>query len=140
MNDKDKIYADPTQAAILRYADKVVDCPTLQEAVLEWMRLSGDDKKSASIAVRDGPTYGAAELDRLHIKYPSENKSVISEHETEELIKGMGRVATVVVHDNGLVRATAISANPSDTRIQNEVDSLLSDIMRKYRIVKKRRP
>jgi hypothetical protein len=35
----------------------------------------------------------------------SKNKPVISEHEAEELIKGMGRVATVVVHDNGLVRA-----------------------------------
>jgi len=70
---------------------------------------------------------------------PSENKSMISEHEAEELIKGLGRVATVVVHDDGLVTATAISANQSDTRIQNEVDGLLYDIQRKYRIVKKRR-
>ncbi len=68
---------------------------------------------------------------------PSKNKPVISEHEAEELIKGMGRVAAVVVHDNGLVIATAISTNPSDIRIQNEVDGLLHDIQRKYRIVKK---
>lgn len=67
----------------------------------------------------------------------SKNKPVISEHEAEELIKGMGRVATVVVHDNGLVTAIAISTNPSDTRIQTEVDGLLYEIQRKYRIVKK---
>jgi hypothetical protein len=66
-------------------------------------------------------------------------KPAISEHEAEELIKGMGRVATVVVHDNGLVTATAISANPADMRIQNEVDGLLRDIERKYRVIKKRR-
>ncbi|WP_338821556.1 hypothetical protein [Bradyrhizobium septentrionale] len=68
-----------------------------------------------------------------------EEKSEINEHEAEELIKGMGRIATVVVHDNGLVRATAISTNPSDQRIQNEVDGLLHDIQKKYRIVKKRK-
>jgi hypothetical protein len=67
------------------------------------------------------------------------DKPEISEHEAEELIKGMGRVATVVVHDNGLVAATAISTNPSDLRIQNEVDGLLHDVQHKYRIVKKRR-
>ncbi len=50
----------------------------------------------------------------------------ISEHEAEELIKGMGRVATVVVHNDGLVTATAISANPSDPRIQNEVNGFFA--------------
>lgn len=64
-------------------------------------------------------------------------KPELSEHEAEALIKGMGREASVVVHDNGLVAATAISTNPSDPRIQNEVDGLLYDIQRKYRIVKK---
>jgi hypothetical protein len=61
----------------------------------------------------------------------------ISEHEAEELIKRMGRVATVVVHNDGLVTATAISANPSDPRIQNEVNGFLREIQQKYRIVKK---
>jgi hypothetical protein len=65
-----------------------------------------------------------------------DRKSEINEREAEELIKGMGRIATVVVHDNGVVTATAISAIPSDTRIQNEVDGFLYDIQRKYRIVK----
>lgn len=62
----------------------------------------------------------------------------LSEHEAEELIKGMGRIATIVVHPNGLVTATAISANPADSRIQNEVDELLRQIQQKYRIVKSR--
>ena len=35
-------------------------------------------------------------------------KPELSEHEAEALIKGMGREASVVVHDNGLVAATAI--------------------------------
>jgi hypothetical protein len=74
-----------------------------------------------------------------HGMSPSKDKPEISEHEAEELIKGMGRVATVVVHDNGLAIATAISTNPSDTTIQNEVDGFLHDIQRKYCIVKKRR-
>jgi hypothetical protein len=66
-------------------------------------------------------------------------KPEISEREAEEKIKGMGRVATVVVHKDGIVRATAISANPEDPRIQNEVDDLLEQIQRQYRIVKKPR-
>jgi hypothetical protein len=54
----------------------------------------------------------------------------------------MGRVATVVIHDNGLVRASAIFANTNAAerqRIQNEVDGLLQSVQRKYRIVKKKR-
>jgi hypothetical protein len=66
-------------------------------------------------------------------------KPEINEHEAEELIKGMGRIATVVVHNDGLVRAIAIHSNPSDARIQNEVDGLLLKVQEKYRIVKKRK-
>jgi hypothetical protein len=65
-----------------------------------------------------------------------DKRSEINEHEAEELVKGMGRVASVVVHNNGVVTATSISATPSDPRIQNEVDEILHDIQRKYRIVK----
>lgn len=32
----DKIYADPTEPAVLRYGGTTVECPTLGEAVLEW--------------------------------------------------------------------------------------------------------
>ena len=66
------------------------------------------------------------------------DKPEISEHEAEELIKGMGRVASIVVHNDGVVRATAISAIPADPRIQNQVDEILRDIQQQYRIVKKR--
>ena len=66
-----------------------------------------------------------------------DERSEISPHEAEELIKGMGRIATVHLHKDGLVTATAISANPGDPRIQNEVDELLRDIQRKYRIVER---
>jgi hypothetical protein len=38
-------------------------------------------------------------------------KPEINEREAAEFIKGMGRVATIVVHDNGLVTASAIFAN-----------------------------
>jgi hypothetical protein len=54
----------------------------------------------------------------INIGSEMDRKSEINEREAEELIKGMGRIATVVVHDNGVVTATAISAIPSDTRIQ----------------------
>ena len=67
-----------------------------------------------------------------------DKKPAISEREAQELIKGMGREAAVVVHDNGLVTATAFSANPVDVRIQNEVDELLRNIQQKYHVVKKR--
>jgi hypothetical protein len=72
----------------------------------------------------------------------SPKRAELNERETEELIKGMGRVAAVVVHQTGLVTANAIFANSLNAaerqRIQNEVDELLHDIQRKYRIVKKR--
>jgi hypothetical protein len=45
----------------------------------------------------------------------------------------MGREATVVVHDNGIVTAVAIGAPQSVQRLQNEVDGLLRDMQRKYR-------
>lgn len=65
-------------------------------------------------------------------------KPSLSEREAKELIKGMGREATIIVHPNGHATATAISAKSGDPRIQNEVDELLRQIQKKYRIVKKR--
>jgi hypothetical protein len=67
-------------------------------------------------------------------------KPELTEREAEERIKGMGRTATVVVHDDGFVTATAIFANRSEgQRIQNEVDGLLQNVQHQYRIVKKRK-
>jgi hypothetical protein len=65
------------------------------------------------------------------------DRPAISEREAEELIKGMGRECVIVVHDGGLVTATAISAHPNDPLVQMQLDSLLEDVQRKYRIVKK---
>ena len=56
---------------------------------------------------------------------------------------GMGRVAAIAVHESGLVTANAIFATDLNAaerqRIQNEVDGLLQNVQRKYRIVKKKR-
>jgi hypothetical protein len=65
--DSDKILTDPSLPATLRYAGKAVNCPTLQEAVLEWMRLQRDDREEATIRVNDGTVYTARHVDRLHI-------------------------------------------------------------------------
>lgn len=68
MNDTDKIFADASQRATLRYAGKSVHCPTLQEAVLEQMRLSDTDRAEATIRTDDGTVYDAGQINRLHIK------------------------------------------------------------------------
>lgn len=64
-----KIFADASQPATLRHGNTSVDCYTLQEAVLAWMRLPEKDRAQATIKVNvpGGPTYTAAEIDRLHI-------------------------------------------------------------------------
>ena len=66
MNDKDKIYADPTEPAVLRYGDTLVECHTLGEAVLEWLRLPAEKQARATIKVGSGTIYSASEIDRLH--------------------------------------------------------------------------
>jgi hypothetical protein len=67
MSDNEKIYADAGEEAALSYGTTSARCVTLQEAVLEWMRLSADDKKLATIRVRSGKVYDASQIDRLHI-------------------------------------------------------------------------
>ncbi len=62
----DKIYADPTEPAVLRYGDTTVECPTLGEAVLEWQRLPAEKQARATIKVANGTVYRASEIDRLH--------------------------------------------------------------------------
>jgi hypothetical protein len=61
----DKIYADPTEPAVLRYGDTTVECPTLG-AVLEWQRLPAEKQARATIKVANGTVYSAPEIDRLH--------------------------------------------------------------------------
>jgi hypothetical protein len=69
MSDTDKIHADASKPATLRYAGKSVNCYTLQEAVLEWMRLSETDRAQATIRADDGTVYNAQEIDRLHVTH-----------------------------------------------------------------------
>jgi hypothetical protein len=66
MSDDDKIYADASQPATLRYGGKSIDCYTLGEAVLEWMRLSEQDRVQATVE-SGGAVYNANEIDRLHV-------------------------------------------------------------------------
>jgi hypothetical protein len=54
MNDADKIYVDAGQPAVLNHSGRSVDCPTLQEAVMEWHRLPPDVQKQATIKVVGG--------------------------------------------------------------------------------------
>jgi len=68
-DEPEKIYVDPTLPATLRHAGGSVDCHTLEEAVLAWMRLPDDERAQASIKVNitGGAVYTAAEIDQLHI-------------------------------------------------------------------------
>lgn len=65
--DADKIFADASLSATLQHAGKSVNCHTLQEAVLEWKRLQGDDRDEATIRADDGTLYTARQIDHLHI-------------------------------------------------------------------------
>jgi hypothetical protein len=67
MNDNnDKILVDASQPAILQHAGGSIGCRTLQEAVMEWHRLSANDQVHATISVRGGPVYTASEIVRLY--------------------------------------------------------------------------
>jgi hypothetical protein len=67
VSDNYKIYVDGSQPATLNDgAGALTDCPTLQEAVLAWQRLSPGQKIRATVKVIGGPVYTAHEIDRLH--------------------------------------------------------------------------
>jgi hypothetical protein len=67
MNDEYKIYVDASQPATLNDgAGALTDCPTLQEAVLEWHRLPPGQKIRATIKVIGGPVYTVHDIDWLH--------------------------------------------------------------------------
>jgi hypothetical protein len=50
---------------VLQHCGRSVDCPTLQEAVMEWHRLPDKDRQQATIKVR-GTVYTAKEIERMH--------------------------------------------------------------------------
>jgi hypothetical protein len=67
----EKIYVDVSQPATLRYGSKLIDCPTLDEAVLAFDRLPEGDREQATVKVDvpGGATYTAEEIDRLHVAH-----------------------------------------------------------------------
>jgi hypothetical protein len=50
----DKIYVDASQPATLRYAGGLVECPTVQEAVIARDNLPDNDRHQATIQVKGG--------------------------------------------------------------------------------------
>jgi hypothetical protein len=69
INMSEKIYVDISQPATLLCGTKLIDCPTLGEAVLAFDRLPEGDREQATIKVNTlgGATYTAEEIDRLHV-------------------------------------------------------------------------
>ena len=65
----DKIYVDAAQPATLNDgAGKLIDCATLQEAVMAWHRLRPEQTKRATIKVFGGPVYTARQ-ESFHKNY-----------------------------------------------------------------------
>jgi hypothetical protein len=65
MSDE-KIYVDPSRPATLNNGGALDDCPTLEQAIMAWRRLTPEQKKRATIRVMGGPLYTANEIERLH--------------------------------------------------------------------------
>ena len=66
MSDDFKIYVDAAQPATLNNgAGVLIDCPTLQEAVLAWYGLPTAQKIRATVKVIGGRVYNAQEIERL---------------------------------------------------------------------------
>jgi|GEM_PF-1180594 len=68
MSDTDRIYADASQSATLNNGGRATHFYTLQEAVLEWMRLPERERTAATIRTDDGTVYNAEQIDRLFNK------------------------------------------------------------------------
>jgi hypothetical protein len=64
MTNDGRIRADSEQAAALRYAGALTDCPTLRQAIITWRRLPKDLQAKTSIAVM-GAEYHADQIERL---------------------------------------------------------------------------
>jgi hypothetical protein len=59
------IYVDAAKAAVLHHRGTSINCPTLQEAVIEFHSLPPDRREIAEIQC-DRKVYSAAEIERLH--------------------------------------------------------------------------
>lgn len=65
---RNRVFADPAEPAVLRYEDVRVDCPTLQEAILAWHRLDGNQKAYATVSTRDGGLYKGAAIGEIYAR------------------------------------------------------------------------
>ena len=63
--DDEPIYVDASRSAVLNHGASSINCPTLQEAVLEFERLPRERQEVATITSL-GTTYSASEIRRLH--------------------------------------------------------------------------
>jgi hypothetical protein len=61
-----KIFVDQGVPAILWSGERALACPTLKEAMLEWNRLSAEQKLIATIGLDDGAILGPNEIYRLY--------------------------------------------------------------------------
>ena len=68
MSDAHKIFADSSLPATLNNSGRATPFYTLQEAVLEWMRLPERKRAAATIRTDDGTVYNAEQIDRLYNK------------------------------------------------------------------------
>lgn len=68
MSDDRRIFADSSLPATLNNGERATHCYTLQEAVLEWMRLPERERTAATIRADDGTVYNAQQIDRLFHK------------------------------------------------------------------------
>jgi hypothetical protein len=69
IDTSEKTYVDVSQPTTLRHGTKLIDYPTLGEAVLAFGRLREGDRDQATIKVNvpGGATYTAEEIDPLHV-------------------------------------------------------------------------
>jgi hypothetical protein len=67
MDEKDKIFADPAQRAVLRNGDASLNYYTLDEAVRAWQMLPEVQRARATIKAGNS-VYDASQIDRLHVK------------------------------------------------------------------------
>jgi hypothetical protein len=66
MSEDGRIYVDAAQPAMLLDGAAITECPTLQEAVIAWLKLPEERKKLATIKTSDSREFTASEIDRLY--------------------------------------------------------------------------
>ncbi len=65
MSGKRRIYVEGEQPATLEHSGGWVRCENLQEAIISWHRLPSEYRTKATIKVKNGPLYGARDIEHL---------------------------------------------------------------------------